>query len=140
VVLGIGVVREHLPVVVKCDAIRIAQSGGNELPGLAITIGPDDMPFTRLSAASTLSKRRREIVEVLREFDRIAMNGIDHAIGPKRQIIPSMSGTADRRVEHFRFVELIVAIRVTQAIQSLRFVRIYVKTVVRKQQPATFFK
>src|SRR5689334_3281895 len=97
----------------------------------AILICAQQMTFARTLASAGLAKRRRIIDDVLfGNIDGIAVNGVDQAVRPQRQVVSAMTNVARKLTQRLHFVEAVIAIGISQAIKPFGIVGVGVKRVV----------
>ena len=122
----------------KSKPVRIAQPGAQQLPGLALAIGADDMRFLLWRPAARIAQRRRSIDDRLAGgFHRVAMNGIDEAIGTEGQVVTSVADAARELPQPLQIFHLSI-FRESQAKHGLGIIRVGVEAAVDIDEAPAF--
>ena len=151
----VGIKREQFPLGIEGEPVRIAEAPRDQLPSPAVRVDADHVPCgnlgvgvkekavpvagtQRIFGEVSQGRQGRNIVRI--DPHIVAMNGIDHAIGTKREGVASMPNSPGGLPEQRLLVVAVVIVGVAQSIQSPRVVGVGEQRPADRQHPPALFE
>jgi hypothetical protein len=153
--LNVGIIGEHLSIVVESQAKGIAQPAAHQLPTPSLGIRAHHMarrqldgitpvePVPRQRKPSVIRRVRQHRLgreSALRRLDVVAVNGIKEPVRAEGQLVATVPDPARSVPQQPDVLKPPVPVRVAQSIQRMRIVGIGIDRIVSPEQSAHFLQ